>query len=123
VSTGTSLAAVAKASRGPNSTGPRRGLPGAVGAQPVHQPHAVHAGGVLSVVVGPGDKPVERHRHGQEDSIHVRNVASEPLSADDDVTFWTSWVTDPDGYRIELVQWPAGYPDGMTRSDLIGPPS
>jgi lactoylglutathione lyase len=19
----------------------------------------------------------------------------------------TSWVTDPDGYRIELVQWPA----------------
>lgn len=22
----------------------------------------------------------------------------------------TSWLTDPDGYRIELVQWPAGHP-------------
>ena len=22
--------------------------------------------------------------------------------------FWTTWLTDPDGYRIELVQWPAG---------------
>jgi lactoylglutathione lyase len=21
----------------------------------------------------------------------------------------TSWITDPDGYRIELVQWPAGH--------------
>jgi lactoylglutathione lyase len=24
----------------------------------------------------------------------------------------TSWLTDPDGYRIELVQWPAGIPTG-----------
>ena len=30
----------------------------------------------------------------------------------------TSWVTDPDGYRIELVQWPAGHADGMTRADF-----
>ena len=30
----------------------------------------------------------------------------------------TSWITDPDGYRIELVQWPAGHPDGMTRADF-----
>ena len=27
---------------------------------------------------------------------------------------WTSWLTDPDGYRIELVQWPPGHPAGMT---------
>jgi len=26
----------------------------------------------------------------------------------------TSWITDPDGYRIELVQWPPGHADGMT---------
>jgi lactoylglutathione lyase len=30
----------------------------------------------------------------------------------------TSWITDPDGYRIELVQWPAGHPDGITRADF-----
>src|SRR5687768_12328595 len=24
----------------------------------------------------------------------------------------TAWLTDPDGYRIELVQWPAGHPAG-----------
>src|SRR3954454_5199179 len=30
---------------------------------------------------------------------------------------FTSWLTDPDGYRIELVQWPPGHPDGMTRQD------
>ncbi len=29
----------------------------------------------------------------------------------------TSFLTDPDGYRIELVQWPPGHPDGLTRAD------
>ena len=38
-----------------------------------------------------------------------------PTGSDD---FWTAWVTDPDGYRIELVQWPAGHPDGMTAEDF-----
>lgn len=26
----------------------------------------------------------------------------------------TSWLTDPDGYRIELVEWPPEQPDGLT---------
>ena len=30
----------------------------------------------------------------------------------------TSWITDPDGYRIELVQWPPGHADGMTEADF-----
>jgi lactoylglutathione lyase len=30
----------------------------------------------------------------------------------------TSWLTDPDGYRIELVQWPPGHAAGMTRADM-----
>ncbi|MGH3393788.1 MAG: VOC family protein [Streptosporangiaceae bacterium] len=30
----------------------------------------------------------------------------------------TSWVCDPDGYRIELVQWPPGHPDGITAADF-----
>jgi lactoylglutathione lyase len=29
-----------------------------------------------------------------------------------------SWITDPDGYRIELVQWPAGHADGITKADF-----
>ena len=30
----------------------------------------------------------------------------------------TSWLTDPDGYRIELVQWPLDHPAGMTAADF-----
>jgi lactoylglutathione lyase len=30
----------------------------------------------------------------------------------------TAFVHDPDGYRIELVQWPPGHPDGLTRADF-----
>lgn len=30
----------------------------------------------------------------------------------------TSWLTDPDGYRIELVQWPPDHPAGMTAADF-----
>lgn len=30
----------------------------------------------------------------------------------------TAWVVDPDGYRLELVEWPAGHPRGVTRTDF-----
>jgi len=30
----------------------------------------------------------------------------------------TSWLTDPDGYRIELVEWPPGHPEGLTAADF-----
>ena len=30
----------------------------------------------------------------------------------------TSWLVDPDGYRIELVEWPPGHPDGITSADF-----
>ena len=30
----------------------------------------------------------------------------------------TSWLTDPDGYRLELVQWPPGHAEGITRDDF-----
>ena len=45
----------------------------------------------------------------------------EPGSPDGSADFCTAWLTDPDGYRIELVQWPDGHADGMTRSDLAEP--
>jgi lactoylglutathione lyase len=31
----------------------------------------------------------------------------------------TCFVRDPDGYRIELVQWPPGHADGITRADFL----
>jgi lactoylglutathione lyase len=43
-----------------------------------------------------------------------------PASPDGSDDFWTAWITDPDGYRIELVQWPAGHPEGMTEADFRG---
>lgn len=30
----------------------------------------------------------------------------------------TAWLTDPDGYRIELVQWPPGHSYGLTAADF-----
>ena len=40
--------------------------------------------------------------------------AEPPTSPGGTDDFWTSWLTDPDGNRIELVQWPPGHPEGMT---------
>jgi lactoylglutathione lyase len=33
----------------------------------------------------------------------------------------TAWLTDPDGYRIELVQWPDGHGAAMTEHDFRPP--
>ena len=30
----------------------------------------------------------------------------------------SGWLTDPDGYRIEVVQWPDGHADGITAADF-----
>lgn len=47
-------------------------------------------------------------------AIHV----DAPTSPDGSDNFWTAWLTDPDGYRIELVQWPSGHADGLTSADF-----
>jgi lactoylglutathione lyase len=46
--------------------------------------------------------------------------ADAPESPDGSYDFLTTWITDPDGYRIELVQWPAGHGDGLTATDWPG---
>lgn len=48
--------------------------------------------------------------------VDVTDLGS-PDGSDD---FKTAWITDPDGNRIELVQWPAGHPDGLTEADMSG---
>jgi lactoylglutathione lyase len=45
--------------------------------------------------------------------------ADAPMSRDGSADFRTAWVVDPDGNRIELVQWRAGHADGMTRADFV----
>ncbi len=30
----------------------------------------------------------------------------------------TLWLTDPDGYRIEMVQWPPGHTEGLSAADF-----
>jgi lactoylglutathione lyase len=44
--------------------------------------------------------------------------ADAPTSPDGTEDFRTTWIVDPDGNRIELVQWPADHPDGMTAADF-----
>ena len=51
--------------------------------------------------------------------LAAKGVTAEPPSSPDgSEDFRTSWITDPDGYRIEMVQWPAGHADGMSESDF-----
>jgi catechol 2,3-dioxygenase-like lactoylglutathione lyase family enzyme len=44
--------------------------------------------------------------------------AEQPSSPSGSEDFWTTWLTDPDGYRIELVQWPPAHSAGMTAADF-----
>ena len=86
----------------------------------VHDPTSgrVEPRGISHVVVQVEDV------HATVAQLGARGVHAEPPgSPDGSADFWTAWVVDPDGYRIELVQWPDGHPDGMTRSDLTGPGS
>jgi lactoylglutathione lyase len=57
--------------------------------------------------------------HATVAQLAARGVeAEEPASPDGSAQFLTAWLTDPDGYRIELVRWPDGHPAGMTGSDF-----
>ena len=51
--------------------------------------------------------------------LAARGIDAEaPTSPDGSDDFRTTWIVDPDGNRIELVQWPAGHPEGMTAADF-----
>lgn len=54
------------------------------------------------------------------DELAGRGIdAEEPISPDGSDDFLTTWIVDPDGNRIELVQWPDGHPDGITATDWV----
>jgi len=51
--------------------------------------------------------------------LAARGIDAEvPTSPDKSDDFQTTWIVDPDGNRIELVQWPAGHAEGMTATDF-----
>jgi lactoylglutathione lyase len=51
-------------------------------------------------------------------TLDVRGIHAENTSPPDPSSIRTSRLTDPDGNEIELVQWPAGHPAGMTAGDF-----
>lgn len=71
--------------------------------------------------VGPGLNHLVIKVESMDDTVAelaARGVDVEPpASPDGSDDFFTAWVTDPDGNRIELVQWPAGHADGMSVAD------
>jgi len=72
----------------------------------------------LELVHRPADGPVDvgtgfSHLAFQVDDIAAMTDPSEIEHPDGPDGPQTSWLTDPDGYRIELVQWPPGHP-GLT---------
>lgn len=53
------------------------------------------------------------------ESLAAQGVHIESRTVHDpDTGFTTALLTDPDGYRNELVQWPVGHEDGMTAGDF-----
>ena len=51
--------------------------------------------------------------------LAARGVEAEvPTSPDGSDDFRTTWIVDPDGNRIEIVQWPRGHAAGMTAADM-----
>lgn len=44
-----------------------------------------------------------------------------PTSPNGSTDFLTAWIVDPEGNRIELVQWPIGHADGMSSADFKTP--
>ena len=57
--------------------------------------------------------------HATLSELAARGIEAEPPTSPDGTDdFKTTWIVDPDGNRIELVQWPTGHAVGMTSIDF-----
>ncbi|HJP75532.1 MAG TPA: VOC family protein [Pseudonocardiaceae bacterium] len=54
---------------------------------------------------------------GTLDALAAHGIAPVGSVQEHDGDMKTAFIADPDGRRIELVQWPAGHADGMTAAD------
>ncbi|CCH89291.1 Glyoxalase/bleomycin resistance protein/dioxygenase [Modestobacter italicus] len=73
----------------------------------VHDPDngRVGPGGLSHLVIHVEDV------HATVARVAARGIPTEePASPDGSADSWTAWVTDPDGHRIEFVQWPRRAP-------------
>jgi lactoylglutathione lyase len=81
----------------------------------------------LELVDDPGARPIEIGNgishfglqvddlSGMVDRLTAAGITCGPIEHPGPAT---SWVTDPDGYRIELVEWPPGHSEGVTAADF-----
>jgi lactoylglutathione lyase len=84
----------------------------------VHDPDATSggptSGGALSHLVIATDSMADTITN-----LNARGIDVEaPTSPDGSDELLTTMIVDPDGNRIEIVQWPAGHPAGFTVSDF-----
>jgi hypothetical protein len=68
--------------------------------------------------VQPSGRPGGRPRRHHRGAVAARAAARPGAVSGRPAGPRTSWLTDPDGYRIELVQWPPGHPDGISAGDF-----
>jgi lactoylglutathione lyase len=86
----------------------------------------------IELVHDPASTDTDTHRGPSHFVIHVESMdatvaelaaggveAEVPTSPDGSDDFRTTWIVDPDGNRIELVQWPDGHTPGMTAADMV----
>lgn len=87
----------------------------AVSLELVHRPlgGAVNPGGLDHLAVQVDDVVVARQRLA--DAGHQPSEVGFPGGPEGPRTVD---IADPDGHRLELVQWPAGHPAGMMRADF-----
>jgi lactoylglutathione lyase len=81
----------------------------------VHQPEGPAVGGnQISHLVIQVDSMDATVSELASRGVHVEA----PTSPDGSDDFRTTWIDDPDGNRIELVQWPDGHATGMSAADF-----
>jgi lactoylglutathione lyase len=85
-----------------------------VSVELVHRPGSAPGGSGLSHLVVAVESMATTVAALTADGIDVEG----PTSPDGSDDFLTGFLTDPDGNRIELVQWPAGHAEGMSAADF-----
>jgi len=86
----------------------------------------VHDPGKGEVDLGTGLNHLVVQVEAMDETLHALERAGidhEPPIVDGDDGMQTCWLTDPDGYRIELVQWPAEHAAGFSDDDFPEPQS
>ena len=86
----------------------------------------------IELVHDPASTGTDTHGGPSHFVIHVESMdatvaelaaggveAEVPTSPDGSDDVRTTWIDDPDGNRIELVQWPDGHTPGMTAADIV----